>query len=275
MEKETGLVKDQPSVVKEKNVHWRDLFYTKELYKGAIGEFMGVFILVLIGTGSICNGYDAPVIAAAFGITITSLVFALETASGAHLNPAVSVTLAVFGRAPIVQCLLYVVAQLLGSVVASAFLYGVFPEAASQKPYWLGVTDISPNINAGQGVVLEAFGTAWLLFIIFSLAVQRKGSYSVIFLPIAIGLTVLCLILLMAPLTGAGFNPARSFGPAIVSSHWDNHWIYWLGPLVGAAGGAAGALILVPPLTSSVAAREGFRGILSSESTSLLTDERP
>lgn len=87
------------------------------------------------------------------------------------------------------------------------------------------------------------------------------------------GLTIICLILFLGPLTGAGLNPARCFGPAIVSGHWDNHWVYWIGPLIGGVFGAAGALFLVPTLTTTVASRERFKSILASEGTSLLDDQ--
>jgi glycerol uptake facilitator-like aquaporin len=96
-----------------------------------------------------------------------------------------------------------------------------------------GIVEDQVGNGAGAGLLIEAVLTFALVFVIFATAIDRKGLTHLA--PVAIGLAYLVGHLVAIPLTGASMNPARSFGPAVVANFWDDHWIYWLGPLIGAA----------------------------------------
>ncbi len=125
---------------------------------------------------------------------------------------------------------MYVVAQLLGAAVGASFLTLAIPIAAQGN---LGAHGLGAGITPGGGFVAEIVLTFALVFVVFATAVDPKGPGHLA--PLAIGFTILADHLVGVPITGAGMNPARSFGPALAAGVWDNHWIYWIGPLVGAA----------------------------------------
>jgi len=206
-------------------------------------EFIGVFVFVLIGAGSICTdqflragspaspGIGLLGIAVAHGLTMAILVIAVGHISGGHLNPAVTVGFWVTKRVGTIQALLYCVAQLLGSLSAAYFLAGVIPDTF-WRPVALGTPDLVQDFTRMHGMLLEAVMTFFLVFTFFATAVDVRGAFNKI-AGFAIGLTMTVDILLGWPFTSAAMNPARAFGPALVARHWQNHGVYWLGPLFG------------------------------------------
>ncbi len=204
-----------------------------------LSESVGTFVLVLIGVGSIsastAHGSPASLlaIALAFGFAVAVVVAATGHISGAHINPAVTLAILVAGKTKLTDAIAYIIAQLIGAACAAFVLRGLLGPAAAAA----GVTGIDPAITLIQGLAMEIILTFILVFVIFGTAVDMRSQK----LPaLFIGLTVTIDILVGGPFTGASLNPARSFGPALVSGMWANHWIYWVGPLAG--GALAGAL---------------------------------
>jgi aquaporin TIP len=206
---------------------------SRALTAEAIGTFALCFIGILaINAGSIA-GNDGAVslttVAFAHGLTIAVMVAALGAISGAHFNPAVTFGFMVTGRMTLQRGLLYWVAQIGGAVVASliiALLFGADRVAN-------GTPNLAVGVSAGEGIVVEVVTTFFLVLVIFGSAVDRRAPVAVF--PLAIGLTVALDIMATGPITGAAMNPARVLGPALASGFWENHLVYWIGPLAGGA----------------------------------------
>ncbi len=214
-------------------------------WRATLAEFIATLLFIFLGagtvvvTGGIMNEglTSARLVAIAFahGLAIAILVAATAKISGGHINPAVTFGALVTGKISLTKAVMYVVAQLVGAVVGAWLLTGVIPAAAQSG---LGAHGLGPNITVGGGLVAEIVLTFALVFVIFAVAMDPKGLGHLA--PPAIGFTVLVDHLAGVPITGASMNPARSFGPALVAGLWGNHWIYWIGPLIG---GALAALI--------------------------------
>jgi MIP family channel proteins len=206
-----------------------------------VAEFVGTFTLIFIGAGSICAdqmmrtgggpGLGLLGIALAHGLAIGIMVTAVGHISGGHLNPAVTIGFWVTKKLSTVDSLLYWAAQLLGGIAAAYLLAALLPESA-WRPVALGTPDLAADFSRTSGIILEAVLTFLLVFVVFATAADPKGAFNKI-AGFAIGLTVTMDILLGGPFTGASMNPARSLGPALVSHHWQNHGVYWVGPLLG------------------------------------------
>lgn len=209
------------------------------LTKQLVAEFVGTFALIFVGVGAIYNNPNNLVaIALAHGLTIMVMCAAVGHISGGQFNPAVSFGLWVGGKLPLARMIFYWISQLLGATVAAFLLLFVFANLPGQAPAELvakGTPDlIKEGITPIQGIVIEAVLTFFLMFVIYGSAVDPRA---VKLAPIAIGFTVTLDILFNGPLTGAAMNPARVFGPALASGHWNNHLVYWAGPLIGGALG--------------------------------------
>lgn len=205
--------------------------------KCAVAEAIATFALIFVGVlaisaGSIVGSADGPAnltsIALAHGLTIAVMVAATAAISGGHINPAVTFAFVVTGRMNWATGLVYWIAQLTGAVVAAFLLVAVF----GANPVSMGTPDLGAGISLWAGIMLEAVATFFLVFVIFGTAVDERAPKYIF--PLAIGLTVALDIMAFGPLTGGSMNPARTFGPALASGHWDNHLVYWIGPLIGA-----------------------------------------
>jgi MIP family channel proteins len=211
------------------------------LLRSAIAEFIGTFALIFIGAGSIVAAGIAGAsgglvgVALAHGLTIAVMVSALGHVSGGHFNPAVSFAFLVTGRLSPAICLVYWIAQLLGGMAGSLALLGTFPADAITAA-GAGVPVLN-GVGVGAGIAIEALLTFFLVTAVFGTAVDPRGPKVGGF---GIGLTIALDILAGGPLTGASMNPARTFGPALAFNVWNDHLVYWIGPLVG---GALAALI--------------------------------
>ncbi|PHU05599.1 Aquaporin TIP1-1 [Capsicum chinense] len=211
--------------------------------KAALAEFISTLIFVFAGSGSgvafsklTSGGANTPAgliaaaVAHAFGLFVAVAVGA--NISGGHVNPAVTFGAFVGGNITLLRGLLYWVAQLLGSVVACALL------KFSTGGMEIGAFSLSKGVGVSNALVLEIVMTFGLVYTVYATAVDpKKGSLGTI-APIAIGFIVGANILAGGAFDGASMNPAVSFGPAVVSWSWKNHWVYWVGPLIG--GGLAG-----------------------------------
>jgi MIP family channel proteins len=205
------------------------------LTRRAVAEGVGTFVLVAGGTGAIVvdaetGGSLGPGgIAAAFGLSVLIMVLATGHISGAHINPAVTTAFALLGRLSRVDALAYVVAQLIGAVLASAGLLWAFGEGAD-----LGVTRPA-LVGPGPAFGIELVLTAVLMLVIVSVVTDTRADNSMA--AVAIGGTVGLEALVMGAATGASMNPARSLGPALVDGVLDDLWIYLTAPVLGAALG--------------------------------------
>lgn len=211
--------------------------------KAMWAEFVGTFALCFIGQGSICiaqmtgAGPGALLgIAAAHGLALATMISALGAVSGGHLNPAVTFGFLVTGRQKIGDAVGYWIAQLLAAVVASLLLKSWLPESA-WGPSHIGAAAIAPGISTGAAVGIELIATFFLVTSVWGTAVDPRGPKIGGF---GIGLTVMMDILMAGPLTGAAMNPARAFGAALIGGAMGQHWVWWVGPMLG---GALAALV--------------------------------
>jgi MIP family channel proteins len=208
-----------------------------------IAEAIGVFALCFIGilaiTGAGIAGADGAAnlasIGLAHGLTIAVMIAALGAISGAHFNPAVTAAFVATKRMSVGEGGAYWAAQLAGGLAAGALIAVLFDGNVVAG----GTPDLNPEVGVGAGIVIEAVLTFFLVLVIFGTAVDERTPGKAIF-PLAIGLTVALDIMAGGPLTGAAMNPARVFGPALASGHWDHHLVFWVGPIAG--GLVAGAL---------------------------------
>ncbi|MGD0957375.1 MAG: aquaporin [Candidatus Acidiferrales bacterium] len=208
-----------------------------------LAEFIGTFAVVFVAAGAICadqylhatgqTGAGLLGLALAYGLAVAVMVSAVGHVSGAHLNPAVTIGCWVTKRLGTLQSIGYAIAQLLGSLAAAYSISAILPESA-WRPVSLGTPDLASDFTRMHGMALEAVLTFAVVFVTFASIVdaneepRRIGG-------LITGLTVTAGYLVGAPFTGAAMNPARAFGPALALSphHWQNHGVYWIGPLFG------------------------------------------
>ncbi len=210
-----------------------------------LAEFVGTTLLVFVammttsmaqvGFGGIAAG-DLLIPAFGHACILTGLVYAIGHVSGCHINPAVTLSLAAIGKFPLRQVPPYVVVQIAGGLMGAllhAWTWPMGPGTAMTLP--------AAGVSAGQAFLLEAVLTFLLVSVVIGVAVS--GRVPAAAAGAALGATLGALILVGGTITGASMNPARSLGPAIVNWHFDAHWIYWLGPIVGGlAAGVVGVL---------------------------------
>jgi MIP family channel proteins len=202
----------------------------RALIKACVAEFVGTFALVFVGLGAVANltGDHAGLlgIALAQGLTIAVMVTATAAISGGHLNPAITFGMLVGGKICPSRAVAYCVSQLLGATTAAALMMSV----VGANVVAMGTPDLSPKISIGTGVMIEIILTFFLVFVFFGTIVDSRapklGGFGV-------GFTVAVSTLVGNALSGAALNPARTFGTAFISSHWSNHIVFWVGPLVG------------------------------------------
>jgi len=206
-----------------------------KLAKPFLAEFIGTFTLIFIGVGAIWNcggGVDKNAgllaIALAHGLAIAVMVSATGAISGGHLNPAVTFGVLVGGKINLCRAVSYWIAQLLGGTAAALLMLCI----AGKSVVATGTPDLGKGISPGIGIVVEIVLTFFLVFVVYGSAVDGRAPKIG---GLAIGLTVTLDILFGGPLTGAAMNPARTFGPALASGHWANHFVYWIGPMLGGA----------------------------------------
>jgi len=232
----------------------------KNTLAACAAELIGTMFLNLVGCGSALNhGGDFVRIALCFGVTVATMAQSIGHISGCHINPAVTAGLLIGRKIGVIKALLYIVSQCIGAVIGTGLLFAFYPSELDvgdktcgvngvvQKADgaggvdgkcgwagWLGVTNFNSSLNAGQALGIEFFITFVLILVVFGAAADdhaaaaSKGSA-----PLAIGLSITTCHLFAIPLTGSSMNPARSFGSAVIASNFSNHWVYWIGPILG------------------------------------------
>ena len=207
-----------------------------QLWRRCAAEGFAAFALVFAGCGAIITNaqYGEALgtvgIALVFGLVIMVMVYATGHLSGAHINPAVTLAFTLTRHFSLREAAAYIAAQLAGATAAALLLLAVWTD----KPASLGAT--LPSVGAGSALVYEAVLSAFLMFVIMAVATDTRAAGSAA--AIAIGGTIGLDALFGGPVTGASMNPARSFGPALVSGEWRDFWVYVVGPVAGAAIGA-------------------------------------
>jgi aquaporin Z len=220
----------------------RDEFADPSLgYRRLFGELLGTFMLVLVAAGGgVLHAKGQISLAAAVvapGLMVMAIILFMGAVSGAHLNPVVSIAFALRGDFPWKRVPRYIVVQLLGATLACLFLLAVLGNV-----HHLGATLPGPGYHAWQAFLMEIVLTAALVSVILGTAsaAQSVGTIGAL----GVGGYIALAGLWAAPISGTSMNPARSFGPALVSGDWTAYWVYVAGPLIGAMVAVGCAVIL-------------------------------
>jgi glycerol uptake facilitator protein len=218
-----------------------------KMWQKLAAEFLGTAFLVFIGVGSVpamiaVNGDEAPFsgaelgfISLSFATIVVVTVYVFGYISGNHINPAVTVGLAITGKFPWSQVPAYLIAQVLGAIAGAFAIAAVLGQRAIDSG--LGVASFNPEVTSiPQALFAEFIGTFILVFAVFGV-IYRKAAPG--WAGLAIGLVVFAAIIPVAPATGASINPARTTGPMIVQTilggdvAWDQYWVYIVAELLG------------------------------------------
>ncbi|KAJ9146929.1 hypothetical protein P3X46_029142 [Hevea brasiliensis] len=181
-------------------------------------------------------------VAWAFGGMIFILVYCTAGISGGHINPAVTFGLLLARKLSLVRAVAYMVSQCLGAIAGAGLVKAVMKD--DYNSLGGGVNSVSSGYSKGTALGAEIIGTFVLVYTVFSATdPKRKARYSFvpILVPLPIGFAVFVVHLATIPITGTGINPARSLGPAVIYNKktiWDDHWIFWAGPFLGALAAA-------------------------------------
>ncbi len=196
--------------------------------KEYIAEFIGTFGLVFIGAGAILANNNIVGVSLAHGLVLMCMIYSLSHISGGHFNPAVSISMLITKRISLNKTIFYILSQILGSIFAAILLQIIFNNLSHLN---LGTPYLALGVSFWKGVFIEAILTFFLVLTIFGVAIDKRGSKEIY--GFAIGLVLTFDILVGGNLTGASMNPARTFGPALISGFWNNHLVYWIGPFLG------------------------------------------
>jgi glycerol uptake facilitator protein len=238
------------------------------LVRRLVAEVVGTALLVLVGAGSVVAALTAGrgqlayaglgFISLAFGIVVAIVVYAFGPVSGAHINPAVTISLATTRRFPWVEVGPYILAQLVGAFVGALLIIATFGTGAVDLG--LGSTSLGQGVPYWQGIVAEVLGTYLLMFSVMALAVDSRAPLG--WAGLMIGLAVAAAILLIGPVTGGALNPARAFGPYLALAvfggtvSWSELPLYIIGPVLGAIAAALSYDYIAETRSAEVAATE-------------------
>uniref|UniRef100_A0A3Q1K1Y2 Aquaporin 14 n=1 Tax=Anabas testudineus TaxID=64144 RepID=A0A3Q1K1Y2_ANATE len=207
---------------------------SRQFWRAMLAELLGTLILVsavlgasVPGPGDVTGGPMYP--AVAVGVVVVALGHCFGEISGAQMNPAVTLSLLATRRLDVLRALVYMAAQCVGASLGAGALYLALPLKTTADHF---VNRVPIELNAAQALGTEVLCTFQLVLTVFSVEDQRRrespepGN-------LAIGLAHTAGVLIGARFSGASMNPARSLGPAIITGFWENHWLYWVGPVLG------------------------------------------
>lgn len=210
-------------------------------FRRLTAEFLGTFTLVFGGVGAFMTAramgdQSLLIVGLGHGLAIFVMVAAFAAVSGAHFNPAVSFAMLVTNRLPFADFIAYVVAQLAGASAAAALLKYAYPDQIVSGTN-LGALSVYEQMAPLTALILEAVMTFLLVMVVFGAAVDARSTLGNL-AGLPIGMVIVFDILVGGPFTGAGMNPARWFGPAVLQGEWANTAVYIIGPLLGGAAAA-------------------------------------
>jgi MIP family channel proteins len=218
----------------------------KKMFQESLAEFVAMTLFVVVGCGTAmgCAGSPGWVlqVSLAFGLAITVLAYTIGHYSGGHINCAVTFGLVLTGHCCPVQGLANLFAQILGSISGAAVLCLIFPEDADLTKT-LGSNGVGEAFEKWNALFAEIFGTFLLMFVVLQTACNQKSEANRAQACLAIGFAVFLAHTVLIPIDGCSINPTRSLGPPIIASArnddakklFEDMWIFWLGPLIGAA----------------------------------------
>jgi len=224
------------------------------LYKGfkqdviaTFGEFVGTTMFIFLGLGCIKTAQNSQTfsqsqtlvslsnqtilfISVGMGLSLLITAWVFYRITGGLFNPAVTLSLYLIGGLKPIRAILLTIAQIAGGIAGSALVEGLTPANVPNGGIASTITKLEAGVDIAQGLFLEAFLTAMLVFTVLMLAAEKhKATFMA---PIGIGLTLFVCQLFGTLWTGCGMNPARSFGPSVIAHSFPGyHWIYWVGPL--------------------------------------------
>ncbi|XP_057436679.1 uncharacterized protein LOC130729070 [Lotus japonicus] len=221
-------------------------------YRALIAEFIATLLFLYVTVATVighkkqtgpCDGVGLLGIAWSFGGMIFVLVYCTAGISGGHINPAVTFGLFLARKVSLIRAVLYMVAQCLGAICGVGLV-----KAFMKHPYNSlggGANSVAHGYSKGSALGAEIIGTFVLVYTVFSATDPKRSardSHVPVLAPLPIGFAVFMVHLATIPITGTGINPARSFGAAVIFNNgkvWDDQWIFWVGPFVGALAAAA------------------------------------
>jgi glycerol uptake facilitator protein len=202
-----------------------------------VGTFLLVFFVTAVVTLYVASGQNAQfgsdfaVVGLVHAFVLFGLIFTLGTVSGGHFNPAITFGAALLRRIAPIDALVYILAQLSGGVLGALLTKGILLDEGRAGDY--GAVKVSSLLGGNfQGALVEMIGTFVLVLIVVSVAMNVKAPKD--WAPLSVGTTLGMIVMVLGPLTGGSFNPARWFGPALVGNQFGGTWPYIAGPLVGA-----------------------------------------
>ncbi|KAM8829929.1 aquaporin-4 isoform 2-T2 [Synchiropus picturatus] len=212
---------------------WREL-RTRQFWRATLAEMIGTLVLVSAVLGASVpapGGHPVGPMypAVAVGAAIVALGQCFGEISGAQVNPAVTLALLATRRLEVLQALVYISAQCLGASLGAGALYLALPVKTNAEHF---VNKVPLELNAAQALAAEILCTFQMVFTVFSVEEQNRRENPV---PgnLAIGFAHTAGVLIGGRFSGGSMNPARSLGPAIIAGFWENHWVYWIGPVAG------------------------------------------
>ncbi|KAK4848773.1 hypothetical protein QYF36_017151 [Acer negundo] len=220
-------------------------------YRALIAEFVATLLFLYVTVATVigyskqkdaCDGVGLLGIAWAFGGMIFILVYCTAGISGGHINPAVTFGLFLARKVSLIRAVAYMVAQCLGAICGVGLVKAFMKHDYNAQGG--GTNFVKPGYSTGTALGAEIIGTFVLVYTVFSANDPKRrarDSHVPVLVPLPIGFAVFMVHLATIPITGTGINPARSFGAAVIFNNqksWDNHWIFWVGPMVGAMAAA-------------------------------------
>ena len=224
-------------------------FKSWSFWRAGIAEFVATFlflyitVLTVMGvkrSGDMCSTVGIQGIAWAFGGMIFALVYCTAGISGGHINPAVTFGLFLARKLSLPRAVFYMICQCLGAICGAGVVKG-FEGRHNYELLEGGANSVAHGYTKGDGLGAEIVGTFVLVYTVFSATDAKRSardSHVPLLAPLPIGFAVFLVHLATIPITGTGINPARSLGAAIIYNKdhaWDDHWVFWVGPFIGAA----------------------------------------
>lgn len=210
-------------------------FIDRDNLRAAAAELIATFMFVFVGIGAVgtlgrlgvIGASDVLFIGLAHGLSFAIALIAVSRISGGHINPAITIAMLITGNIGLARAIMYIIVQVSGAVLAMIAIDGLAFETSN-----LGLQSITSSTGVANGFVLMVILSFFLVFTFFATAVDKRGN--TLLAPLAIGTVIALSYFVTLSLTGGAINPVRAFAPALVHGTWDDHWVYWAGPVVGA-----------------------------------------